>query len=394
MRIRRALSLACLTVVATLIAAALVAHQRLTVSEIRSTAVDRSELLPPEQPSPGDWPWWRGRNQDSIVPGGPQAIEWSVAANVRWKAPIPGRGHATPCTWGDRVFVPTADEDAQTERLLCFDLRSGAERWSIELSAGGFGLKHPKNSYASSSPACDGAHVYHSFAAHGELWVAAVTLDGRLAWKHSAGNFPANLEHGYAASLLLFEGTVIVAGDCYRGFSRLRLFAAPFRNTGFLTALDRRTGAVVWRVHRDNPANNYASPIVARLADRWQLLLPGPARIVAYDPQTGDELWWCRWKPERAANSVAVLGDEVIASGMYPNQEIVCVRADGRGDVSETHVRWRSTKNACDVPSPLVYDGRLYLLGDDGVLTCVNPDDGRVAWRQRLGGNFTAGPIV
>src|SRR5690606_6304038 len=109
---------------------------------------------------------------------------------------------------------------------------------------------------------------------------------------------------------------------------------------------------------------------------------------------TGKQLWQCEGPCTVAACTVAYDDKHVFASGGYPQKEIICVKADGSGDVTESHIVWRSKRGVCYVPSPLLYDGRLYVMADNGVLTVYDPATGDVKSTTRLGGNFSASPIA
>jgi outer membrane protein assembly factor BamB len=344
-------------------------------------------MVPVAPPSADDWPCWRGPGGGGVRAGNVPGLHWSETSGVLWRVPVPGVGHASPIVVGDRVIVSTADEQAQTRSVICYDRATGGVRWSALLHQGAFMGKHEKNSHASPTPACDGRQVYVPYIAGDALWLSAINVnDGNIAWQPRVGPFVS--EWGYASSPVLYKDLVIVAGD-NRG--------SPADDektlTSYLAAVHRGTGEIAWRVRRPL-APNYGTPVVARLAGRDQLLLSGQGAITSYDPATGRELWFCRWSAERSGQSVAFGGDCVYASATWRRAEIVCVRADGSGDVTDSHVVWRHGRGACDVPSPLYHDGRLYLLNDGGLVNCLDAATGRPVWQQRLGGAFSASPVL
>ena len=124
------------------------------------------------------------------------------------------------------------------------------------------------------------------------------------------------------------------------------------------------------------------------------MLLAGKGSVASYDPATGDALWTCRWSVQRASNTLAFDEDHVFASARYPQGELLCIRADGQGDVTSTHVVWREKQAASEVPSPVVHEGLLYSLGDDGILTCLDASTGKVLWKRRLGGSMSSSPLI
>jgi outer membrane protein assembly factor BamB len=157
--------------------------------------------------------------------------------------------------------------------------------------------------------------------------------------------------------------------------------------------MHRQTGEIVWRIHRPE-ADSFGTPVVAHIAGRDQLLMAGRDAICAYDPQTGDSLWTCRWPADRVANSVAFDDQHVYASTRMPNPELLCIRADGDGDVTNSHVVWRTNKSSGEYPSPVVFEGKLYMQGDDGVLSCLDPGNGQPVWKRLLRGTMSTSPVI
>jgi outer membrane protein assembly factor BamB len=327
-----------------------------------------------------DWPQWRGPNGDGIACATQAPITWSATEHVRWQTPVPGRGLASPIVWGDRVILATADEDKQQQRLLAFDRATGQPLWNLLVHEAGFMRKHDKNSYASATPACDGQQVFATFLHDGALWVTAATLDGNIAWQMAAGPFTP--EHGDSASPVLYKSALLVGGDNLK--------------TSFVAALDRQTGHILWRTPREGPGRHgsYGSPILATLSGRPQFLYAGHGHTASYDPDTGDTLWTCTGPAECTGSTMAAGSDLAFASGGYPEQTILAMRGDGSGDVTATHVAWQAHKAITYVPSPVFFDGRLYVVNDQGVATCYDAVSGNELWHNRLMGPFTASPIV
>lgn len=341
------------------------------IEEVAVTDKAAVSELPDASPADSDWPWWRGINLDGKAVGPQPVTEWSEGKNILWKASVPGAGHASPIVWGEQVFVATADESAETQSLVCFDRATGEERWTTEIHRGGFMHRHAKNSHASSTPACDGERVFTVFMVQDGIWVSAVGLDGKLLWQEMAGPFRSM--HGYGSSPVLYKSLVIVAGDN--------------QGSGFLAALHRRTGKLVWRVARKNDAS-FGTPIVAQVAGKTQLLLSGQDQIVSYNPETGKTLWTSRGPASTTANTMAFGDDVVYASGGYPQNHLMAVKADGSGEVI-----WENDRKGY-VPSLLLDRGRLYLAQDDGIVRCFNASSGVEIWVRRLGGGFSASPVL
>ncbi|MBS0202397.1 MAG: PQQ-binding-like beta-propeller repeat protein [Planctomycetes bacterium] len=337
------------------------------------------------RPDPGDWPWWRGTQQTNTAPHASVPTQWSTSGANGWRISISGRGRSALSTWGEQLFLPLSDATHDSVSIVSLDHSTGRLLWQTELHRGGLLPVLPRTANASTTPACDGKHVYIACPANGLLWVTALDLNGRIAWQREAG--PYYSKWGYESSPVIYKSLVIVAAD-NKGAQIDRLVGASY-----LTALHRETGQVVWRIHRPN-ADSSGTPVVARIAGRDQLLLAGKGTVCSYDPLTGDSLWTCRWSADRVGNSVAFDDRNVYASTRHPRPELLCIRADGSGDVSRSHVVWRSHKFAGDVASPVVHDGRLYVAGDDGIIGCLDAETGNVVWRRQFAGTMTASPLI
>lgn len=336
--------------------------------------------LPPIRVAADDWPWWRGPKLDNIAPT-PQTppTHWSVTENVIWKSDVPGRGHGSPAIWGDRIFLPTADEAAETQFVLCFDRRGGKKLWQTEIHRGGFMPKHSKNSFASPTPACDGERVFMPFVAGDGFWLVSLDLNGKLVWKKRLGDFHS--KHGYGASPVFYKSLVIVVADHVQG--------------SFITALHRRTGDVAWRTNRDDyRLGTYASPSVGRVAGREQLFIQGPFKVFSYDPVNGKLLWTCDGPSESTCSNISFDDERVYACAGFPKRNFLCIRANGSGDVTKTHMVWRRDGNCGYVPSLLLADGLLYMTVDEGKLVCFEAKTGKVVWEEKVRGKFSASPVL
>lgn len=336
--------------------------------------------LPEMQPAAADWPCWRGVNRDNIAaPGQDPPLHWSKTENVLWKIEVPYRGHGSPCLWGDSIFLPTADDQAEAQYLLCYDRRTGQKRWQTEVHRKGFVHIHRKGSHASATPACDGRLVFMPFVVQDAIWLSALDLDGKIVWQKRLGDFQSM--HGFAASPLVYKSLVIVAADSVKN--------------SFLAAVHRQTGQIVWKADRPSyKLGTYASPTLGHVAGRDQLLHHGPMKVFSYDPLTGKELWTCDGPSEAACSTMSFGRNLVYSSVGYPRRNMLCIRADGSGDVTKTHVAWSKKNGMTDVPSLLLADGLLYMVEDGGTATCFEADSGQVVWTGRLEGQFSSSPVL
>jgi len=217
------------------------------------------------------------------------------------------------------------------------------------------------------------------FMVQGGIWLTALDLDGKIAWQEKLGDFKS--VHGFAASPLVYKSLVIVSADSVEG--------------SFMAAVHRQTGEVVWKIERpEYKLGNYASPTVGYVAGRDQLLTHGPHKVYSYDPAIGDLLWTCDGPSELTSNTMSAGDQLVYASGGYPKKSLLSIRADGSGDVTDTHVVWRKTGKTAYVTSMLLADGLLYMVEDGGEATCFDAATGEVIWQAKLDGDFSSSPVL
>jgi len=342
----------------------------------------------------GDWPWWRGPTLNGRAVGPLPPTRWSEKQNVVWRVDVPGLGHASPCIWGDRVFIATAEGvpgetttrknitivqpsgSREVQSLVCYDRATGKRLWRTDVHRGGFLSRHGKNSHATPTPACDGQRVFVAFANRDKVWLSVLDFDGKILWQEELGTIEGR--YGYGASPLLYKSTVIVNVDHPGG--------------GYIKALEAATGRPVWQAAREK-WYGFSSPIVAPLAGRDQLLQAGVYKLTSYDPANGRVGWTCQAPSNTLAATPVCSGDRVFVTGGDPQTGVRCIRADGRADVTDTHIAWSNTDKIY-VPSPLLLDGRLIGIKDLGVAACFDARNGKELWQQRLGRDeFSASPV-
>ena len=319
-----------------------------------------------------DWPWWRGPQRDGVAnPNQDPPTEWGASRNVAWKSPIPGRGHSSPTVVGRRVYLATADEEQGTQSVLCYDRETGHQLWQSVVHRGGLMRKNEKSTAASGTVACDGESVFINFANNGAVDVTAISLEGTQRWQTKICDYV--IHQGYGASPAVYQSLVIASADSHAG--------------GVIAALDRKTGAIVWK--RDRPKEpNYTSPIILNVAGRDQLLLTGCNLFSSFDPLSGKTLWETKGATTECVTSTVTDGERVFCSGGYPKNHVAAVLADGSGKIV-----W-NTNDRVYVPSLLARDGHLFGVLDAGLAACWKSDTGQKQWKQRLGGEFSASPVL
>ncbi len=319
-----------------------------------------------------DWPMWRGPNGNGVAAASAHPpTEWGENLNVKWKALIPGRGHASPLISEDLVLIATATDDGQF--ALAYDRDTGSIRWKARLHEGGLPTDlHRKNTAASATPASDGDHFYFLFHNRGRLILSALDRKGEIIWQQDTGPFVCGYQYGYGPSPALFQGSLIVVSE---------------HNDGYLAAFRTTDGSELWRVPR-KLKTSYSSPIVARVAGKDQLLISGGEKVHSYNPANGQILWETKGAWLATCGTLVWSDDTVFASGGYPKNETLAIKADGSGEV-----RWRNNDKSYE-QSMLYYQGHLYTFNDNGIALCWDANTGAEKWKVRLGGPVSASPIL
>lgn len=321
-----------------------------------------------------DWPEFRGPTGQGHSSERGLPLEWSESRNVLWKVPVPGRGWSSPVVSDGRVWMTTATENGASLRALAYEVESGREVVNTEVfRLRGGPLLNPKNSQASPTPIVEGDRVYVHFGADGS---AALTTSGDVVWKTQ---LRYESQHGNGGSPVLYGDLLIVSCDG--------------SDTAFVVALDKRTGKIVWKTPRRQPADQaYTTPLVIRVGDLDQVVSVGAYRAAAYDPRSGREIWWVGYGDGFSNVPRPVYGHGLvyIATG-FQQPSLLAVRTDGEG--GRARVAWTLSRSAPFTPSPLLVGDELYLVNDAGIATCLDAKTGTTHWRQRLGGNYSASPV-
>jgi len=322
---------------------------------------------------PTDWPWWRGPDRNGIADAKQKLpLKWSETENVLWKAPIPGRGHGSMSVVGDQVVLATAEHDTEVQSVLCFDRKTGTKLWTAVVHKGKFETKgNAKASMASATLACDGKRFFVNFLNGGAVYTTALDRDGNQLWQTKITDYV--LHQGFGSSPAVYQSLVIVSADN--------------KGTGKIVALDRISGKVVWS-HDRPKLPNYASPILLTIAGKEQLLLTGCDLVTSLDPLTGKVNWETKGSTTESVTSAVTDGTRIFTSGGYPKNHVSAVVADGTSKIA-----WENNSRVY-VPSMIAKDGCLYAVLDEGVAMCWKSDTGKLLWKERLDGGFTASPVL
>jgi outer membrane protein assembly factor BamB len=332
--------------------------------------------------SPADWPRWRGA--EGAGQGGDVALprDWNAIA-WKWKAELPGDGHGSPVVFRGGVYTAAADEPAAKRFLTCHDVADGRLRWQREF-AGPIDAHHSQNSSASGTVAASDDGVFWLWATKDNLRVEAFSLSGAPLWHADLGPYAS--EHGFGASPAVWRDLVIV----------------PIDNDGpsAVAALESRTGRERWRVSRESALAAYSTPLVIdrALGSQPQVVLASKAHgLTGLDPATGTLLWEARCFPRRTVSSPILVGPLVIGTcgeGGGDNLLVAIPLPAAKTTDTPPAAYTLDRSLAPYVPTPVCSGTRLYLWGDRGVITCVKAATGETLWRGRVGGTFSASPIV
>ncbi len=346
-----------------------------------------------ESPAPAAWPDYRGPRHDGHSPATGLPVRWSETENIAWKTPIHGRAWSSPVIADGEIWLTSATEDGRELFVLAVDQDSGEivhDERLFEVEEPQFA--HAFNTYASPSPVIDGPRVYVSFGSPGTACVdrGAKTVVWRrtdLVCDHFRGAGSSPLIHGDLLVLTMDGADLqyLIALDKNTGETRWR---TP-RSTDF-GDLDEETGAPI---ADGDFRKSYATPIIIEVDGRLQLISPGAKAAFAYDPETGEEIWTVRHENHSSASRSVYGHGLVFINTGYSRPVLLAVDPRGRGDVSETHVRWRLTQRVPKKPSPVLVGDHLFMLNDGGIASCVVARTGEVLWQERLGGEYSASLI-
>jgi outer membrane protein assembly factor BamB len=365
----------------------------------------------------GNWPSFRGPHAAGVADGMdlPESWDAETGKGIRFKVEIPGLAHSSPVIWGDRLFLTTAvsseagasfkpglygsgeasaDQSVHEWQILCLDKKNGKILWKETATKGRpKDKRHIKSTYANATPVTDGKHVVALFGSEG---LFAYSVEGKFLWKVEVGRLDVgaydlpSYEWGPASSPILYDGKVIVQCDQQKG--------------SFLLAVDVTTGKTLWRTPRDE-LPSWGTPTVYPGKDRAELITNGSNFIRAYDPATGKELWRLGGSSKiTAPTPVFAEGLIIVASGRQPERPIFAIRPGGTGDItlqdgetSNRFVAWSKTRRGGYMPTPLIYQGKVYALDNSGLLGCYDLKTGDAHYYDRIphrGNGFSASPVA
>jgi outer membrane protein assembly factor BamB len=354
------------------------------------------------------WPQWRGPFFNGMARGDAPTT-WSDTSNIKWKTEIPGRGHSTPAIWGDRIFfttaIPTGKPAApppatdasqaatsnqsqgggQQRRqrgagggagpllehrfdVLCLDRKTGKILWqrTAKVATPHEGYHRAYGSFASNSPVTDGRYVYASFGSRG---IYAYDFNGKLIWQKDPGvQMKMRLSFG--------EGTApLLAGD--------RLFLVfDHEAESFIVALDKRDGKELWRAARDE-SSSWSTPLAVEHGGRTEIVVSATKKVRSYDPETGKVLWESAGLGANAIPVPVYQNGLVYVMSGYRDPKLMAIKLGRQGDLTGSDaIVWSHTRGVPYTASPVLYDNKLYVVTDNGMVTAFNATTGEPYYAQ------------
>jgi outer membrane protein assembly factor BamB len=353
-----------------------------------------------------NWPQWRGPGGQGISDESDVPIDWQPDRNVAWKVALPGSGHSSPVVWGNRIFLTAATEgqvmpgakavehvvdgkpwvhpdsvaaDRQhTLKVLALDAKDGKVVWEqVAYEGPVYDARHRRSSFAAPTAVTDGKRVFAYFGPEG---LYAYDVAGKLLWK-SVDKF-RTLGLGTGTSPVLFDSLVIVQRDEDEGAA------------SSIVAYEAETGKEAWRTKRPVQIS-WGTPVLVTTDGRTELVTTGSEFIIAYDPATGKELWRTKGVESNAIHTPLVGNGLVIVTAGYPAKKVIAIRPGTVSD--EKRVAWEYAKGTGYVLSNILYKDYLYLLTDNGIVTCVDPKTGGVKYeggRIPVPARFMGSPVA
>ena len=329
------------------------------------------------------WPEFRGPLGDGHAPDSTPPTTWTATSKVRWKVPVAGKAWSSPVVADGRVYVTSAvTENGQISlRALCFQLDDGTPVWDREVFKKTEIKIHQKNSHASPTPVYAEGKLYVHFGHDGTAALNAA--DGTLLWTQTT--LPYSPVHGNGGSPVLYDGKLI--------------FSCDGQADPFIVALSAADGSIVWKTPRNVTVQrtfSFATPLLIEVNGKPQLISPASGAVISYNPADGSEIWRFRYGEGYSVVPRPLHRNGVIYVCSGFNRAILfAVRADGTGDVTDTHLVWQDDKTVPKESSPILVDDLIFFNDDKGILSCLDAATGKEHYRERLDGRggYSASPV-
>ncbi|WP_166825535.1 outer membrane protein assembly factor BamB family protein [Thalassoroseus pseudoceratinae] len=352
-----------------------------------------------------NWPQWRGPQGNSHSNASNVAVRWDDSSNNVTKVKLPEWGTSTPAIWDDAVFL-TSEADGQL-LLIRIDSETAEVDWTKPVGKGiakrkGEGKRstkfHNLHNLASPSPITDGERVVVHF---GNGLLASYRFDGSLEWERNLvddfGEY--TIWWGHANSPVFYGDLVISVcmQDPLDGVDGTGKFDVP----NYVVAHDKRTGKQVWKTARYTGAHaeegdSYTTPVFHQTSDGPQMIIMGGNVLDSYDPRTGEKQWSLPGLVGGRTITGPTLHDGIVYTTVGMRGPLHAIEIPKQpGTLSESNIQWKITPSTPDTCCPVVVNGLVFIVTDNGIASCLDAETGKQHWRERLpGGNYKASPIV
>ncbi len=340
-----------------------------------------------------NWTHFRGTELNGISESAQPPVVWNDSTHISWKTDIEGKGWSSPVVWEEQIWLTTATEGGTRMNAVCLDWKSGKIRHNINLfTPDSVESKHTVNTYATPTPCIEKGFVYVHFGTYGTACVS--TTDGKVVWQRN--DLHCTHVQGPGSSPILYKNLLILHLEG--------------NDVQYLVALDKNSGETVWQTNRPEPVYEplapigkkaYTTPLIIRVKDRDLLISNGSAVCIAYDPETGQEVW-------RIVQGVdSTIAMPVSEDGMvyfFPGfvnapqgenyTELLAVDPEGKGDITASHVAWRHQSPPLQLLTPVIKDGLIYMIDTRNTLLCLEAKSGAVVYSRKMNAKYNASPVI
>jgi outer membrane protein assembly factor BamB len=331
-----------------------------------------------------NWPQFRGPNSDGTTEATELSVRWSESQNVKWKTAIHGRGWSSPVVWGEQVWMTTATEEGHELFAVCVDLKTGKILHDIKV----FEVAEPNeinslNSYASPTPVVEEGRVYVNFGTYGTACLD--TASGKVIWERR----DIHCDH------------MVGPGSSPIVYGNLLIFHMDGGDEQYVVALDKKTGKTAWQMNRSmdysriNPdfRKAFCTPLIIDYKGQPQMVSVGAQVVIGYEPTIGLELWKVRFRGYSNTARPVTDGQMVYIITGFNRANLWAIRLGGGGDVTESHVAWTLDKDVPVKPSPILLEGLIYMVSDNGKVSCIEARTGKIIWSEKISGQYSASPV-
>lgn len=339
-----------------------------------------------------DWTHFRGSNLDGISNNHTSPLQWGIDSNIVWKKEIHGRGWSSPVVYDNQVWVTTASNDGKELFAVCLDYQTGELIHDVQLfTPDSVYRKHAINTYATPTPCIEKDYIFAHFGRYGTAGIN--TADGSVIWRRT--DLSCNHIQGPGSSPILYKNLLILHFDGV--------------DDQYLIALNHLTGETVWRTERQKEPYKpltwigrkaYITPMIIQVNGKDLLISNGAAVCSAYDPETGEEIWWV----VRGAESTIAMPfygnglvyyytGYMIAEDGQNYTELLAVDPDGKGDITGSNIKWAIRSPILQLLTPVVENGLIYTINSESELQCIDSKTGRIIYAERMKGKFNASPV-